>query len=104
VIKREQLIEGLKILVEQEDLADLPIEDLRKWQIWTEAPFVLKFGKAESHNISIVKRAILKYALSASPHSKEALAYVEEMRKLDPDRVKLAEEMLRDEEPKKPLK
>lgn len=60
----------------------------------------MKFAKEESHKVNIVKRAILKFAISASTHDKQAAAYVEEMRKLDPDRVKLAEEIIRDEEPK----
>jgi hypothetical protein len=100
IIKQDQLVEGLKVLIAQEDLADLPIEDLRKWKVWDQTGFVLKFATQESHKINIVKRAILKFALSAAPHSKEAADYVAQMRQTDPDRVKLAEEILRDEEPR----
>jgi len=100
LIPHSKLIEGVKLLVEQEDLADLPIEDLRKWKAWDQTAFVLKFAKEESHKVNIVKRAILKFAISASKHDKQAAEYVEEMRKLDPDRVKLAEEIIHDEEPK----
>ena len=36
VLKPEQLLAGLKALVAQKELADLPMEDLRKWGRWDQ--------------------------------------------------------------------
>jgi hypothetical protein len=101
VIPRKQVIEGMKVLVGQSDLADLPMEDLRKWGCWDETDFVLSFADKSSHNtIPIVKRAILRFALAAPADHAKAKAYVEEVRKQDPERVKFVEQTLKDELPK----
>jgi hypothetical protein len=100
-IKKEQIIEAMKAMVMQEDISDLPMEDLRKWGQWDQTDFVLSIAALPSHNKQIVKRAILRFALSAAEQKHVgAIAYVEQARKEDPDRVKFAEEMLADEKPK----
>ena len=101
VVPHDTVLEGMKLLVAQADIADLPIEDLRKWEVWSLAPFVLKYGSDSSHaNIPIVRRAILRFALSVPPGNAEAVAFVERMRKEDPEKVKFVEQMLADEKPK----
>jgi hypothetical protein len=101
VISKAQVLDGMKLLVAQADLADLPIEDLRKWEQWALAPVVLEAGKKESHaQIPIVRRAVLRFALSTPQTDRAATEYVEQARKTDPERVKMVEEMLRDEKPK----
>jgi hypothetical protein len=99
--KGDEVLAGMRQLASQADIADLPIEDLRKWERWDLTDDVLKLGKQESHAaVPIIKRAVLRFALSAAPKSKAAGEYVETARKEDPERVKLVEEMLRDEQPK----
>jgi len=101
VISHEQVLDGMKALVGQADMADLPIEDLRKWNRWELTPFVLDFIKQESHNsIPIVRRSILRFCVAAPANQTAAKAYVEEVRKMDPDRVKFVEQTLQDEQPK----
>lgn len=101
VVKHEQVLDGMKLLVAQADIADLPIEDLRKWERWDMTDLVLKNGEQESHKgVPIIRRAVLRFALSAAGASKPAAAHVERVRKEDPERVKLVEEMLKDEQPK----
>ena len=103
VIPQKQVVEGMKVLVGQSDLADLPMEDLRKWGQWDQTDFVLSFADKPSHNsIPIVKRAILRFALAAPADHAKAKAYVDEARKQDPERVKFVEQTLRDEQPKAP--
>lgn len=100
VLKPEQLLAGLKALVEHKELADLPIDDLRKWGRWDQTDYVLSFAGKESHNkVPIIKRAILKFALSAPKDNAAAKAYVEQVRKEDPERVKYVEQLLADEPP-----
>jgi len=103
VVPQKEVIEGMKLLAGQADMADLPIEDLRKWGQWQLTPFVLAFTKEQSHNsIPIVRRSILRFAIAAPANQTEAKAYVEEIRKQDPDRVKFVEQTLQDELPTKP--
>ena len=67
VIGNKQVLEAMHALMEQPDLADLPIEDLRKWKCWGETERVLGYAGKESHNtIPIVSRAVLKFALDLS--------------------------------------
>lgn len=101
VVPHPDVTEGMKALVAQSDLADLPMEDLRKWGCWDLTPFVLKFADEPSHNaIPIVRRAILRFAIAAPAGQKAAKDYVEKMRKQDPERVKFVEQTLQDEQPK----
>ncbi len=98
VIPEADRLAAFRLLVEQEDIADLAIDDLRKYRCWSETEFVLKFGNEESHKIGIVKRSILKFAIAAAQTgNKTAVAHVEAARKEDPERVKLAEDLIREE-------
>jgi len=100
-ITQQQLLDAMKAMVLQEDISDLPMEDLRKWGRWELTDFVLNIATLPSHNKQIVKRAILRFALSAAEQKHAgAIAYVAQARKDDPERVKFAEEMLADEKPK----
>lgn len=101
VVSPKEVLEGMKLLVAQSDMADLPIEDLRKWGQWDLTPFVLGYTRVQSHNaIPIVRRSILRFAIAAPANQTEAKAYVEEVRKQDPERVKFVEQTLLDELPK----
>lgn len=102
VVSQAEVLEGMRHLIRQKDIADLPIEDLRKWQVWDESDFVLQFADEESHNkVPIIRRAILRFALSAPQTNAKVKAYVEKARQDDPDRVRDVEELLQDEKPKK---
>jgi hypothetical protein len=71
----------------------LAIEDLRKWQVWSVADQVLSLASKETHDIPIIKRSILRYALSCP--GPKAAAFVAERRKQDPESVTNAEELLK---------
>lgn len=101
VISHEKVLEAMKSLVAQADMADLPMEDLRKWGRWELTDFVLNFANNPDHNkLPIVRRAILRFALSAPADNKSAKEYLEKMRREDPERVKFVEQMLKDEQKK----
>jgi hypothetical protein len=101
VLAKRQILDGMTALMANPDIADMPIDDLRKWQAWDMTPAVLAWADKESHNtLPINRRAILKFALAASwadAKNTAAAAHVEKARKEDPERVKLIEELLRDE-------
>jgi hypothetical protein len=93
VVKPKELVSALTILLDQPDIADLAVEDLRKWKQWTLLDRILELATRSSHDVPIVQRAILRYALTC-PDTKAA-AFVQEQRKVDADRVKDVEELLR---------
>jgi hypothetical protein len=101
VLTKKQILDGMTALMAHADIADMPIDDLRKWKAWGMTGEVLKCAKLKSHSdLPINRRAILKFALSASaadPKNAAAAAYVADARKADPDRVKLIEDLLQDE-------
>ena len=100
LIQREKMLEAMTILVGHSDMADLPIEDLRKWQQWQLTDDVLAYAdKPEYAKIPIVERAILRFALAAPKSNEKAQAYIAERRKANPDRVKFIEELLKEETP-----
>jgi hypothetical protein len=109
VVPQKQVLEVMKVLMDQPDIADMPIEDIRKWKVWDLTPVVLGYAKKESHNtIPINNRAILKFAIAASwadPKNETAANFVVEARKKDPRRVEFLEELLKDEiKPPPPVK
>ena len=106
VLTKKQILDGMTAVLAHPDVADLAIDDLRKWKVWELTDTVLKYADAESHNaLPINRRAILKFALAASvadPKNATAAAHVAKMRKTDPERVKMMEEILKDEPASKP--
>ncbi|MBA4066242.1 MAG: hypothetical protein C0501_21505 [Isosphaera sp.] len=101
VVSNAQVLAALKTLMDDHDIADMPIEDARKWKVWDLTPTVLGYAAKEDHiKTPIVARAILKFAIAASwadPKNAAAAAYVEEARKKDPNRVDFLERLLKDE-------
>jgi hypothetical protein len=93
VIEKNELVEAAGLLLEQDDIADLAIEDLRKWQQWDQVDRILALRMLKSHDIPIIRRAILRFALSCP--KPQAAEYVKELRKKDPQMVQDAEELLK---------
>jgi hypothetical protein len=94
VVSKKDLVEGTCVLLAQDDIADMAIEDLRKWECWDKADRVLALRKAPAYKMPIVRRAMLRYCLSC-PKNAAARAYVAEQRRADPGAVEDAEDQLR---------
>ncbi|MGL6095556.1 MAG: hypothetical protein ACRC7O_07150 [Fimbriiglobus sp.] len=95
---KDEVLAGVRDLVAQADMADIPIEDLRKWGRWDQLDYVLGFGPKESHSkIPIVRRAILRFALAAPADNKLASEYVAKARAENPQWVRDVEQLLKDE-------
>lgn len=94
LMDKKELVAAVNDLLEQGDIADLAIEDLRKWGRWECAERVLGLYGKKSHDVPIVRRSILRFALSC-PQNARATAFVDELRKKDPEMIKDAEELLR---------
>jgi hypothetical protein len=87
-------------LIDQSDIADLAIEDLRLHHCWDVADHVFSLYGKKSHDIPIVRRYILRYALSCP--GPEAAKFVAGLRKKEPEMVKDIEEFLKLENPAQP--
>lgn len=97
VVSSAEVLDGVASMLDQADIADLAIEDLRKWRRWDAADRVLGLASRPSHDIPIVRRTVLRYALSCP--KPEAAAFVQTMRRKDPETVKDVEELLKLEAP-----
>jgi hypothetical protein len=94
LVGKKELTAAMGVLLDQSDIADLSIEDLRKRECWEMADQVLSLQKTESYKIPIVRRAVLRFALSCKGNT-AAAAYVAEQRKKDAQAVADAEELLK---------
>jgi hypothetical protein len=95
LVKQKELKSGMGVLLDQSDIADLAIDDLRKRQCWDMADRILGLRTSKSYEIPIVRRAILRFALSCKDKNKVAASFVEEQRKKDAQMVADAEELLK---------
>jgi hypothetical protein len=86
VIDHQTLVEAMKLGLDQADIADLVIEDLRKWECWDLTSRILPLYGKPSHQIAIVRRAIMRYA-SECPRQ-EAVEFIWRNRKTDSEEEK----------------
>ena len=77
----------------QKDIADLAIEDLRRWQRWEVADKILAIEKTPVYEQPIAKRSMLRYALQCKGNA-AATAYVVLRRVADKEDVDAEQERL----------
>ncbi len=88
VIAKEKLLEGFRCILDREDLADLVIPDLARWEDWTVLDRLEKlYAKADPES-NWVRVPIINY-VRACPLP-EAKVVMENLKKIDPDSVKRA--------------
>ena len=71
----------LKLAVADEALADVAVEDLRRWGWWELTDAVLTSFNLKNHDSPLVRRAIARYALSC-PRD-QAKQFVADLKKKD---------------------
>lgn len=98
LISHKELAEGIAPLLNQRDIADLAIDDLRKWKYWDMTDRVIGLQSDPVYKTNVVRRSILRFALCDKSNA-AANRYIEEQRKKDPEQVRDAEELLKLEEP-----
>lgn len=96
LVSADEAAKSVSLLLSQGDIADMAIEDLRRWKRWEMTGQVLAVRKSEAGKISIVRRAVLRFALSCP--NQEAKALVAQLRSEDKQGVEDAEELLKLEE------
>jgi len=91
---RAEILKVMKAGVEQGDLAEIPVEDLRRWGWWDLTDSVLAQFDKKSHDFPMVRRAIVRYALMCP--KPEAAKFIAALRKQDAEFVAGVEESLQD--------
>jgi hypothetical protein len=72
---RAEVARAARLLLPQGDIADLIVEDLRRWQAWELAEDVLAVYGRPTHNAPLMKRAIVRFALCCpTPPARRFLA------------------------------
>jgi len=98
LVRAEELVKGVTVLVDQPDIADLAIEDLRQWKCWELTDRILTLQSRQGFEAPLIRRALLRFALrSPTPAAKR---FVEEQRQRNLQSVEDAEELLKIEEGK----
>jgi hypothetical protein len=101
-LDKKELVGGVARLLDQGDIADLAIDDLRKWACWDMTDRVLAVTNMPQCQTQIIQRAVLRFCLSAKGMP-AAERYVAEQRKKDPSRVQDVEELLKIEQQTPPV-
>lgn len=92
VISQKQVVELYKDMLDQNDMADFFVEDLRKWKNWSLTDRILSLWNKKSHQILIIRRAIVRYALQCP--EMQAMKFITDLRKTNPTLVAEVEETL----------
>jgi hypothetical protein len=89
---RDDVLKSLAAMIGQGELADVAIEDLRRWQMWDLTPDVLGLYGKKGFDAPIMQRAIVRYGLSCTEET--ATKFIAERRRSEPDLVKEVEDSL----------
>jgi hypothetical protein len=90
---RAEVLRCLEAMITQGELADIAIEDMRRWQIHDRTREVLGLYGKKGYDAPLTQRAIVRYALSCKDDP-AARAFLDERRRQEPDLVKEVEESL----------
>lgn len=97
VVPQKDLTAAISLLLDQPDLADLAIDDLRKLKVWGQADAVLPLFGKPSHQAPQIRRSILRFALQCP--GEKPKAFIAEQRQKDAKLVEQVEEFLKLELP-----
>jgi hypothetical protein len=100
IVKPDQIRAATATLLNQKDIADLAIEDLRKWGAWEFIDRVLGLYGRKDFDAPIIKRAILRFALSCPAGNKASEEFVAARKKEDAQYVEEVADLLRLESPR----
>lgn len=90
---RENILKCLDAMLAQGELADIAVEDMRRWDIRDRTRDILAMYGAAGYDAPLMRRAILRYALSCK-NDDAAKTFLDARRRAEPDAVKEVEEAL----------
>lgn len=95
---RPQVLSALAGMLAQGELADLAVEDLRRWKMWDMTRQVLALSGQKGFDAPLMQRALLRYALTCDDDA--CKQFVAGRRRADAETVKEVEESLQFEKGK----
>jgi hypothetical protein len=90
---RRQAIDFLAPLVDQEDIADIAIEQLRQWRLWTHTDKILDTYWTEAAGQPVVAHTIIRYALACPEPA--CRKFIDDLRCRNPELIEDIEESLK---------
>jgi hypothetical protein len=102
---RPNVLSGMGAVLRQGELADVAMEDLRRWGMWDLTDEVLGLYGKKGFDGPLLRRAVVRYALACrdagdEPRREKAAAFVAERQRQEPDLVKDVQEELDAEKPR----
>jgi hypothetical protein len=80
---RDQVLRGMATVLRQSDIADIAVEDLRRWKAWDLTGDVLALYGKQGYDAPLMQRALVRYALTCP--RPEAAKFAEEVHRRDPE-------------------
>jgi hypothetical protein len=90
---RDNVLKCLDAMISQGELADIAVEDMRRWEVRDRTRDILALYGKKGYDAPLMQRAIVRYALSCKDDN-SARAFLDERRRGEPDLVKEVEESL----------
>ncbi|MCA9262324.1 MAG: hypothetical protein KDA60_00685 [Planctomycetales bacterium] len=87
-IPRDRLLQGLRLVLDRPQLADLVIPDLARWEDWSVIPKLVELFKNADDDSNWVRVPVVNY-MKACPLP-EATAQIDKLKEIDPESVKRA--------------
>lgn len=91
-IPEKDILGVLRLSMDQSDIADIPIEDLRKWRNWSFAEVILSLFTKKEFDAPVVRWCIVRYALQCP--DAQARQFIAALRKTNPQLVEDAKDSL----------
>jgi hypothetical protein len=93
---RATALRAFSLMIQQGELADVAVEDLRRYQMWDLTKQVLGIYGKKGYDAPLMQRTIVRYALCA-PVDADVRRFLDDRRKTEPDLIKEEEELLQAE-------
>ncbi len=90
---RDNVLKCLDAMIGQGELADIAVEDMRRWEVRDRTRDILALYGKKGYDAPLMQRTIVRYALSGKDDS-STRAFLDERRRTEPELVKEVEEAL----------
>ena len=87
--RRAEVLRCSDAVLRQGELADIAVEDLRRWKVWDHTPQVLAlYERKEIISSPVLREAIVRFAIQAASSQPKAQAFLMERERVEPDLVR----------------
>src|SRR5580704_8570336 len=69
LVSKAEVVKAVSVMLMQDDIADLVIDDLRKWQCWDMTDKVLSLAGVKTRDAPIIRKAIYSFALKTAANN-----------------------------------